>query len=68
MKSREITDEKRQTLMLGYLCVATEIGSSIERKVQILDRFALKDAEIAIICNCAPQSVLNARQKNKKKK
>jgi hypothetical protein len=47
--------------MLGYLCVATEKEASLERKVEILDRFDLTDAEIAKICKSAAQSIRNAR-------
>lgn len=61
-------------LMLAYLCVATEKEASIERKVEILDRFGLTDAEIATVCKSAVQSIRNARhtlgkhgQKRKKK-
>jgi hypothetical protein len=48
-------------LMLAYLCVATEKEASIERKVEILDRFHLTDAEIAKVCGSAVQSIRNAR-------
>jgi|HubBroStandDraft_6_1064221.scaffolds.fasta_scaffold3954202_2 hypothetical protein len=54
-------------LMLAYLCVATEKDASVERKVEILDRFDLTDAEIAKVCRCAPQSIRNARQSLKKR-
>jgi len=54
-------------LMLGYLCISTEIESSLERKVQILDRFKLGDKNISQICGCSKQSVANARQNLKKK-
>jgi hypothetical protein len=59
--------------MLAYLCVATEKEASLERKVEILDRFSLSASEIAIICGSAVQSILNARHAlrhhgNKKKK
>ena len=62
-------DEKKDQiiLMLGYLCISTEIGSSLERKVQILDRFKLGDKDISEICGCTKQSVANARQNLKKK-
>lgn len=53
------TDSTR--LMLGYLCVATEKEASLDRKVEILDRFDLTDAEIAKICKSAVQSIRNAR-------
>jgi len=64
------TDDKKNQviLMLGYLCISTEIESSLERKVQILDRFELNDREISKICGCSKQSVANARQNLKKKK
>jgi len=62
-------DKKNQAiLMLGYLCISTEIESSLERKVQILDRFELSDKEISKICSCSKQSVANARQNLRKKK
>jgi hypothetical protein len=48
-------------LMLAYLCVATEREASLERKVEILDRFNLSTAEIATVCGSAVQSILNAR-------
>jgi hypothetical protein len=48
-------------LMLAYLCIATEKESSLERKVEILDRFELTDAEIAKVCQSAVQSIRNAR-------
>lgn len=57
--SRRHTDAT--TLMLGYLCIATEKESSLDRKVEILDRFGLTDAEIAKICKSAVQSIRNAR-------
>ena len=53
-------------LMLGYLCIANEAEASLARKVEILDRFKLPDAEIATICDCSVQSVRNARQQLKK--
>jgi hypothetical protein len=48
-------------LMLAYLCIATEKEASIERKVEILDRFDLTDTEIARVCKSAVQSIRNAR-------
>ena len=48
-------------LMLAYLCIAKEAEASLERKVQILDRFRLTDAQIAQVCNAAAGSVRNAR-------
>lgn len=69
------TEHPSVSLMLAYLCVATEKEASIERKVEILDRFGLTDAEIAKVCKSAVQSIRNARhslskhgQKRKTKK
>jgi hypothetical protein len=64
-------DEPRATpdptrLMLAYLCIATEKESSLERKVEILDRFRLTTTEIARVCGSAKQSIHNARQYLKK--
>ena len=53
-------------LMLAYLCVATEKEASLDRKVEILDRFALDDKQIATVCGSAVQSIRNARQLLKK--
>lgn len=53
-------------LMLGYLCIANEAEASLVRKVEILDRFSLSDAEIAKICGATVQSVRNARMTVKK--
>jgi hypothetical protein len=53
-------------LMLAYLCVATEKEASLDRKVEILDRFELTDKEIAKVCKSALQSIRNARQIVKK--
>jgi hypothetical protein len=53
-------------LMLAYLCVATEKEASLERKVEILDRFGLSDAEIAKVCGSKKQSIQNARHSVKK--
>lgn len=62
-------------LMLAYLCISTEKEASLERKVEILDRFDLTDTEIAKVCKSQAQSIRNARYtltkhgpKNKKKK
>jgi hypothetical protein len=54
-------DQTSIRLMLAYLCVATEKEASIERKVEILDRFGLTDTEIAVVCKSAVQSIRNAR-------
>jgi hypothetical protein len=56
-KSSETSPE---ILMLGFLCI--KAADSIKEKVSILDRFGLANADIATICNCAVQSVRNARQ------
>jgi len=60
-------NEKNIQLMLGYLCISTEIEASLVRKVQILDRFKMGDKMIAQICGCNAQSVRYARQRAKKK-
>ena len=53
-------------LMLAFLCVSTEKEASLERKVEILDKFDLTDQDIANLCSSAVQSVRNARHvKNK---
>ncbi len=62
-----MNEDKSIRLMLGYLCIASEAEASLVRKVQILDRFGLPDAEIAQICSCSIQSVRDARLKGKKK-
>ncbi len=59
-----MSESEEQTtirLMLAYLCVANEAEASLERKVQILDRFELADGDIARVCGVALQSVRNAR-------
>ncbi len=60
------TEDSTIHLMLGYLCIASEAEAGLPRKVEILDRFKLADAEIATICDCSVQSVRNARQELKK--
>lgn len=61
-KKEQTTNESEvMRLMLGYLCITTEAEASLERKVEILDRFNLTDAEIAKICGGAIQSIRNAR-------
>ena len=54
-------------LMLAYLCIATEAESSLERKIQILDKFDLPDKDIAQVCSASPQSIRNARLRVKKR-
>lgn len=61
-----MNEDKSIRLMLGYLCIASEAEASLVRKVEILDRFDLPDAEIAQICACSVQSVRDARLKRKK--
>lgn len=53
-------------LMLAYLCIASEKEASLERKVEILDRFGLTTAEISKVCGSAEQSIRNARHYLKK--
>jgi hypothetical protein len=48
-------------LMVAYLCISTETESSLERKVEILDRFDLTDSDIAKVCKSKVQSIRNAR-------
>lgn len=57
---------KANHLMLAYLCISTEKEASLGRKVEILDRFALSDAEIAKVCGSAEQSIRNARHSLRK--
>jgi hypothetical protein len=67
MKSDNVASRPDPTrLMLAYLCVATEKESSLERKVEILDKFELSDAEIARVCGSTPQSIRNARHSVRK--
>lgn len=62
MKQNIDDPNKQMVLMLGYLCIATEIESSLIRKVKILDKFGLADSDIAQICSSSVQSIRNARQ------
>lgn len=73
--SPDSSSDESTRLMLAYLCISTEKESSLERKVEILDRFSLSDSEIAKVCKSQVQSIRNARhsltkhgQKSKKKK
>ena len=66
MKKKNSDPNKQLSLMLGYLCIATEIESSLVRKVEILDKFGLEDSDIAQICSSSVQSVRNARQTRRK--
>ena len=53
-------------LMLAYLCIATEREASLDRKVEILDKFDLTDKEIAKVCGGKLQSIRNARHHGRK--
>jgi len=57
----DVSGAKATRLMLAYLCLSKEAEASLERKVEILDRFELPDEEIAQVCKVAVQSVRNAR-------
>jgi len=52
-------------LMMGYICIKDV--ETLPEKVSILGRFGLADSDIASICDCAVQSVRDARQKLKKR-
>jgi len=54
-----------EILMMGYICIKDV--ETLPEKVDILDRFGLLDSDIASICNCAVQSIRDARQKLKKR-
>jgi predicted PolB exonuclease-like 3'-5' exonuclease len=54
-----------EILMLGYICIKDV--ETLPEKLGILDRFGLSDSDIATICNCAVQSIRDARQKLKKR-
>ena len=54
-----------EILMMGYIC--TKDVETLPDKVAILGRFGLSDSDIATICNCAVQSIRDARQKLKKR-
>lgn len=63
----ENKEDKIIILMLGYLCIATEPAASLERKVEILDRFDITDKERARICGVTKvSSIINARSRYKK--
>jgi hypothetical protein len=68
MKGNDEDKEKTDTarLLLAYLCIATEREASLERKVEILDRFGLTTAEISKVCGNTEQSIRNARHFLKK--
>jgi hypothetical protein len=67
-KKKIVPESRQMIMMLGYLCVATGEEAGLGRKVEILDRFGISDEEMAIICDCKPQGVRDARQNLKKKK
>jgi hypothetical protein len=46
-RSASLTDGDSIRLMLAYLCISTEKEASLERKVEILDRFDLDDGRVA---------------------
>jgi hypothetical protein len=56
-------DSSPDRLMLAYLCIKDTTG--LVDQVAILDRFGLRDAQIALVCNCAEQSVRASRLKRK---
>jgi len=68
MKKKKKNDDDTLRLMLAYLCIAKEAEASLERKVEILDRFDLTDAQIAQVCGAALQSVRNARANVRKRR
>ncbi len=68
MKKIDENSDDRILLMLAYLCVAKESEASLERKVEILDRFHLTDKQIAQVCDAVPSSVRNARHSVKKRR
>jgi len=50
--------------MLAYLCIKDL--PTLNERVDVLDRFALSDEQIAKVCQAAIGSVRNARLQNKK--
>jgi hypothetical protein len=60
-KKKMIENDDTIKLMLAYLCISKEAEASLLSKVEILDRFKLTSAEIAIVCGVSNQSVMNAR-------
>jgi hypothetical protein len=68
MPNEKIDPNEIIIMMLGYLCISTEIEASLSRKVEILGRFKLQDSLIAAICGCKVQAVRDARQRVKKGK
>jgi len=62
-KPKRLEADQQSKLMLAYLCVSTEIESSLARKVEILDRFDLTNTEIATVCGCTERSVQLSRKK-----
>ena len=71
MAKKEITESRQTILMLGFLCIKSKEGQeelSLTQKVEILDKFLLSVEDIAMLCGCKGQAVLDARQRLKKKK
>jgi len=64
----KVPETEQPILMLAYLCIAKEAEASLQRKVQILDRFGLNNTQIAKVCGVALQSVHNTRTKVRKKR
>lgn len=60
------SETSTEILMLAYLCIKGT--DSTAEKISILDRFGLSDSDIALVSNCAVQSVRNTRQKLPKRK
>ena len=65
MVKKKEPDLDPQTLMMAYLCVKEAV--SLPKKVEVLDRFGLKDSIIAKVCGVAEGSVANARLNLKRK-
>lgn len=66
MSNEETTELRPEVLMLAYLCIKDVEG--LVDQVEILDRFRLNNSQIAAVCGCKVQSVINARSKYRKKK
>ena len=62
-KAKKPDADQQAKLMLAYLCVSTEIESSLARKVEILDRFDLTNGEIATVCDCTERAIQKARKR-----
>jgi hypothetical protein len=66
-QAEEVQTLDPSRLMLAYLCVATEKEASLEKKLDILDRFGLTDVEISKVCGSKMQSIWNARHEKKRR-